>query len=98
MDFCAFLPGGVVVGSFGPAGLNVNNNDNNRNDNNGLGGLRKFSRLSSALASGFFCAKAGGELDPASQHFADFLNFCFDFDILFSIDAPCFFRKANKDF
>jgi hypothetical protein len=44
VDFCAFPPGRVVVGSFGSSGLNVNNNnDDNRNDNNGLGGCRKFS-------------------------------------------------------
>jgi hypothetical protein len=45
--FCAFLPVRVLVGSFGSSGLNLNNNmDDNRNDNNGLGGLRKFSRIS----------------------------------------------------
>ena len=41
---------------------------------------------------------AGGELNPAAKHFSNFLNFCFNFQILLRINAAGFFCKPHKDF
>ncbi len=44
VDFCAFPPGRVVVGSFGSSGLVLGyGSDGNCDVNFGLGGARKFA-------------------------------------------------------
>jgi len=40
----------------------------------------------------------GGELNPTAKHFSNFLNFCFNFQILLRINATRFFCKPHKNF